>query len=136
MKSLFLSVLAIISVVALRAEPAKAKAKEAGCECELVDAYVPIAKALAADDLKAARAAAVELVKQADADGMTGIVAHAKVIARAKDLAAARAEFKPLSAEIVPLVDDDDVVVMTCPMAKADWVQAKGPTANPYYGRA
>src|SRR5205085_5252487 len=98
--------------------------------------YVPIAKALAGDDCKAAQVVAVELAKQADSHGMPGIVNGARAVAKAKDLAAARAAFKPLCTEVVPLVDYEDFVVMSCPMAQADWVQAKGPTANPYFGKA
>lgn len=104
---------------------------------ELVKAYVPVADALAGDDLVKAQSAATTLARQADADGMTTIYRPALAIAQAKDLAAARSAFKSLSHEVTPLVKDNkDFVVMHCPMADADWVQADATVRNPYFGKA
>jgi hypothetical protein len=128
-------IVAAVGLNAVRVSAADKKAAE--CSCELLTAYVPIAKALAADNLKAAQTAAVELVKQAKEDGMTGIATHADAVARAGSLVEARTAFRPLSTDVAPLAaEDDEYVVMTCPMARADWVQAKGKTENPYYGAA
>jgi hypothetical protein len=104
--------------------------------CELLSAYLPIARALAADDLPAARSAAGELAKAANTDGVTPIAQGAEAIASARDLAAARSSFKTLSREVVPLAEGaQGFVVMTCPMAKADWVQSDAKVRNPYYGK-
>jgi hypothetical protein len=105
--------------------------------CELLTAYVPMATALAADDLKTAQTAGVELAKLAEADGMTGIVARAKEFVAAPDITKARTVFKALSDDIEPLtVTEKNVTVMHCPMARASWVQPTGPVANPYYGKS
>src|SRR4051812_50133956 len=108
--------LAVMAVVGIRAETPKAKAKEPGCECELVTAYVPISKALAADDLKAAKVAAVELGKQGEGDGMKTIVEGGQSLSKGEDLSAGRAAFKPLRKEGVSLVGDYDFFVVKCPM--------------------
>ncbi len=58
------------------------------------------------------------------------------------DLKQARSAFNGLSAEFVPLAQMNyensptapTWVVMNCPMAKADWIQKKGDTKNPYLG--
>jgi hypothetical protein len=105
--------------------------------CELLTNYVPITKALAADDLKQAQLAATALSKQAVSNGMTGIVEKAKALAEAPDIAKARAALRPLTAEIEPLtITEKNVTVMYCPMARASWVQDSGPVENPYYGKA
>ncbi len=105
--------------------------------CELLTAYVPMAKALAADDLATARRASNELARLAEADGMTGIVALAREFAGAADLTGARTVFRGLSEEIEPLtVTEKKVTVMYCPMARAVWVQPTGPVENPYFGAA
>ena len=54
----------------------------------------------------------------------------------------AREAYKSLSAAFVPMAEgtyerapaDPNWVVMSCPMAKAEWIQADGTVANPYYG--
>jgi hypothetical protein len=105
--------------------------------CDLLTNYVPIAQALAADDLVAAKAAAAALSKQAVSNGMTGIVEKAKVLSEAEDIVKARAAFRPLTDEIEPLtITEKNVTVMYCPMARGTWVQDNGPVANPYYGKA
>jgi hypothetical protein len=105
--------------------------------CEFLTNYVPIAKALAADDLKSAQAAATALAKQAESTGMTGMATNAKALAAAPDIAKARAAFRPLTAEIEPLAaGEKEATVMYCPMARGTWVQDKGPVENPYYGKS
>jgi hypothetical protein len=104
--------------------------------CEIVKAYLPVADALAADDLGKAQASAATLAKQADADGMKAIYDPALALVHAADLKAARTAFKVLSAEVEPLVaGNKDYVVMHCPMARADWVQTDAKVRNPYYGK-
>ena len=105
--------------------------------CEIVKAYLPVADALAADDLARAQSAAATLAKQADSDGLKTIYQPALALVHAADLSAARQAFKTLSSEVAPLVENNkDYVVMHCPMAKADWVQTGTTVHNPYYGKA
>ncbi len=105
--------------------------------CALVKAYVPVAEALAADDLAQAQSAAATLARQAKASDMTKIYQASIPVIHAADIATARNAFKALSSEITPLVQNNkDYVVMHCPMAKADWVQTDANVRNPYYGKA
>jgi len=54
----------------------------------------------------------------------------------------ARDAYKSLSASFIPMAQsayekapsDPTWVVMSCPMAKAEWIQPDGAVANPYYG--
>jgi hypothetical protein len=103
---------------------------------DLLTSYVKIQAALAADDLKAAQSAASDLSTQAAAAKQQDVAAKATAVAKAGKIADARKEFKALSTAVEPLAEKrDDLVVMHCPMANADWVQAKGSVANPYYGK-
>jgi hypothetical protein len=105
--------------------------------CDLFQHYIPLAKALAADDLAAAKTAAAALSTQAVSNGLTGIVEKAKVLSQAEDIVKARAAFRPLTDEIEPLAAmEKNVTVMYCPMARGTWVQDTGPVENPYYGKA
>lgn len=107
-----------------------------GC-CELLQSYVPISEALAADNLPQAKTAAAALLKQAEANGLTPMVEAARTIGSADSIAAARAAFKTLSKEITPLAEGaKGFVVMNCPMAEADWVQTDNKVRNPYYGQS
>jgi hypothetical protein len=110
-------------------------AKAEAC-CELIDRYVPVSEALAADDLVKAKSASADLAKQADADGMATVAKAAHAIGDAKDISAARESFKGLSAELEPMADGVSYVVMTCPMAQADWIQTDKNVRNPYYGKS
>ena len=110
--------------------------KEETC-CQMLGAYVPVSDALAADDLDKAKDAAATLAKQADAAGLKNIYQPALALIHANDIAAARTAFRALSKEVVPLAGENkEYVVMTCPMAKADWVQADAKVRNPYYGKS
>lgn len=58
-----------------------------------------------------------------------------------QDLATLRESFKGVSANLIEIgkatglpADAPAVHVFRCPMAKADWLQTPGATANPYYG--
>ena len=124
----------LLSAGALFAAPAEPLPKY---DSELLTDYVPVVIALAADDLKTAQTAAAALSKQAEASGHIALVAPAKAVSGASNMAKARTAFKTLSDEIEPLtVMEEKVTVMYCPMAKATWVQPNGPVANPYYGKS
>jgi hypothetical protein len=104
---------------------------------DLLGSYVKISSALAADDLKAAKTAAGEFSAQANTANKADLATRSAAIAKAENIADARKEFVALSTAVEPLAaGKTNYVVMHCPMADADWVQAKGTTANPYYGKA
>jgi len=111
-----------------------ASCAEAG---DVLAAYLPISTALAADNLGSAKAAAAVLARDGSTEKQGKLVKAAQILAQAPDLAAARAAFKSLSAEVSPLANcTKGYVVMTCPMVHADWVQAAGAVHNPYFGKA
>jgi Cu(I)/Ag(I) efflux system membrane fusion protein len=126
---------------------------------KLLAAYFQLQRALASDQLEAARTAAAKLRAaagaQADIDPArtadsewSSIVARVKAesdaIARAPDIAAARKHFEPLSLSLVRSVHTFGVPGETalhlyhCPMAfnnrGADWLQDKSGLLNPYFG--
>lgn len=114
---------------------AKTAGKADAC-CELIDKYTPVSEALAADDLAKGKTAAASLAQQADTDGMATIAKAAHAIAGAKNISAARESLKGLSAELAPMADGSSYIVMTCPMAQADWIQTDKNVRNPYYGKS
>lgn len=98
-------------------------------------AYVAAQEALAADDLDRARQALQGWV-QSTSPTLKPLVEKA---AAAADLAAVRAAFKPLSAEVMKGQIPEGYVVAYCPMADgekgAHWVQKdQAQIANPYFG--
>ncbi len=102
----------------------------------VLDQYTELSGALASDNLEAAKTAAATLRKTVAGDEPEMAEAAEKVVA-SDSLKTARAAFKPLSVEAVKLAEgQDDYFIMTCPMAKADWVQKERQIANPYYGAA
>jgi hypothetical protein len=104
---------------------------------EILASYVKVSSALAADDLASAKTAASALAEHAGMSDSKDIAAKAGAVAKAADIEAARGAFKGLSVAIEPLASGQrDLVVMYCPMADSDWVQAKGQTQNPYFGKA
>ena len=97
-----------------------------------IPAYVEVQVALAADDYDQAKTALGNLLTVSDA--MTGPLIRSA--AKADDIAAMRARFKPLSeylaAQELPL----GYAKAYCPMydGGSSWVQADGPVRNPYFG--
>lgn len=130
---------------AIVADTPKAKALVEG-----LNGYAAMRKALAADDLTAAKAAAPAAAtklaamkaehadKTADIDAM---VAAANKVAGATDIATARMVFGELSRTLIGLVAADKgvaggVVCYRCPMAKTyqKWLQLGDEMGNPYWG--
>ena len=109
----------------LRADPA------------VLSTYVAAQVALAEDDLSGAKRA---LARLARAVGEPAVSRLADRGARAPDLPAMRAAFKPLSEALVRLPWPPEYQAMYCPMfdgnSGATWVQRAGPVTNPYYGQA
>lgn len=105
-------------------------------KAEVLSSYVKVSASLAADDLASAKAAAAGVAEHAGMADNKDLAAKANAVAKAADINAARDAFKSLSAAVEPLAKGEkDYVVMHCPMA-GDWVQTKGPTRNPYMGKA
>ena len=103
---------------------------------DLVAGCAKISAALAADDFATAKTAAKTFAEQATAADKKKLAEQATLVAKAKDIQGARDSFKALSTSVEPLAaGENDYVVMNCPMAAADWVQAKGAVQNPYYGK-
>jgi hypothetical protein len=105
-------------------------------ECAgLVSTYEKVSIALAADDLAAAQAAAVNLACCLKCEEHPALAAKVKTFGKSTSLADARAAFKDISAAMIPLCEQaGDCFIMTCPMAGADWVQTSATIANPYFG--
>lgn len=125
--------------------PARAAEHHGHGSGSLLENYVAIQKALAADSTAhvAHRAGAIE--KLAAAHKVHGLpheaAAQAKKLAAAKDLKAMREAFKPLSKTVAGYLakhPDKSGKYRTahCMMAKADWVQTGTEIANPYYGKS
>lgn len=106
-------------------------------KAELLSAYVQTSDALASDDFAAAKSAAGILVDKAGNADQPVIAKQAGAVANAVDISAARKAFKPLSVTIESLaVGEKGYTIMTCSMAKADWVQTSAEVKNPYLGQA
>jgi Protein of unknown function (DUF3347) len=108
------------------------------------DHYLKIEKALANDSLNGVDEQAGAIAKAVRNDPMKMLPAkvaqQADKLGAAKDLKAARAAFKPLSASLIKYLGDhnakDAYVQVYCPMAKASWLQADRKVKNPYLGKA
>ena len=102
---------------------------------ETLTAYESVSKALLADDLAAAQAAAGNLASAADAD--SALAKHATALQKSTSLESARDHFKAVSDEAIKLAEGKDGYhVMTCPMVEGgDWLQTSEKVANPYMGK-
>lgn len=104
---------------------------------EILSSYVKVSAALAADDLAAAKTAAATVAEHAGMSDNKDIATKASAVAKASKIADARDAYRTLSIAVEPLAaGQKDYVVMYCPMAQSDWVQMKGKTQNPYYGKS
>lgn len=133
--SLRFPVIAIFLLGVLRLGAADMKSESMATE--ILAASAKVSAALAADDLPTAKSAAAELAEHADMAKNTSLASKANALAKAERIADARKELVGLTAAVEPLAQGrKDYVVMHCPMAGADWVQAKGKTQNPYYAKS
>lgn len=100
----------------------------------LLQNYVRAQEALASDNLAAAVLAFDSLALESD--GKMRDIANRS--SSATDLREARSLFKSLSEYFVGKPLPDGYIVVHCPVADggqgADWVQKRGPIANPYLG--
>jgi Cu(I)/Ag(I) efflux system membrane fusion protein len=120
------------------------KAILAKSEQTVFDNYLKVHGSLAQDSLEGVAGAATAMVKAilAEPKPMLSpkVVAQADALAKAQDLGAARAAFKPLSESLIQHLKDQNVPPGTyhevyCPMAKAAWLQTEPTIANPYMGK-
>ena len=108
--------------------------------------YIDIQTALAKDSLAGVSENATALAKAIQGDPMKmlppEVARQAANLARAKDLASARAALKPLSNSLIGYLAQKKVTPgpyyqAYCPMAKASWLQADRTLINnPYMGKS
>ncbi len=131
MKKLLLTVCSIF-VLALSA---KAIDTDASIKA-VVTPYIQIHDALAKDSLDGVSTYAMQLSKAASAKLFPAeLKAEADALAAAKDLDSARAAFKPLSATLIKLVEQNHYTGCAkayCPMVKAYWLQSGNTVSNPF----
>jgi len=107
------------------------------------DHYLIIQASLADDSMEGVAANAEAIAKAVQDDSMKmlplAVAQEADTLAKAKDLAAARQAFKPLSVSLIKYLADhhakDAYVEVYCPMAKASWLQTGKNVRNPYLGQ-
>lgn len=138
-------ILGTVLALALAATVVVAEAPRSATET-LVEAYVPMQEALAADSAKtlkeqaaklATAAAAAAEAAEGDKAAFEAVAAAAKGMT-ATEIGALRGQFKALSAALAKLIERqavDGLGIYFCPMADAYWVQKQGDVANPYYGK-
>ena len=106
--------------------------------------YFKAQAALAKDSAGDVRAAALEMLKAVQGDSKPAfspeLAAQVEAFAQAKDLAAARTAFKPVSESLIKYLNDNHIAQTAfhqayCPMAKARWLQTDSTIANPYFGK-
>jgi hypothetical protein len=109
------------------------------------DGYTQIQAALAGDSLEGVATSAQAIAKSVKEDKANTFAAtieqQAEAVVKAKDLAAAREAFKPLSESLIKFAAKDTAVSSLyrqayCPMAKAGWLQTGTSVSNPYMGKA
>jgi hypothetical protein len=117
----------------------------------IVKSYLAVQQLLAkdkfegvTDELGKIRSAATALSESNDAkvkEQAKAIEKHSDV--KVKDIKAARELFKPLSTDVIALAQlmppaagvVPELYEATCPMAKANWLQASKDITNPYMGK-
>jgi Cu(I)/Ag(I) efflux system membrane fusion protein len=107
------------------------------------DHYLKIQTALAGDSLTGVAENAQDIAAAVHGDAKTlpaAVGTDAEAIAKAKDLKAARAAFKPLSDALIQYLADHHAkgayVKVYCPMAEASWLQSDKKVNNPYMGKS
>ena len=109
----------------------------------VVQSYLEIQAALAADRFDDVKGPARNLASQAAALGKDGaeLAKASTAFAAAANLEAARTAFGPLSDAVIARVKADGsadlaagLKVGFCPMARKSWLQREEQVRNPYYG--
>ncbi len=129
--TIYLVILAFLTLApvnrSLATEPNRAAERSplTPSQAKFLSSYESVRAALASDNLKAAKAAALELPPSAPAG----------LLAKADSLNLARMAFKKLSDEAQSLVRGrSGYYVAHCPMVDSDWVQTTKVISNPYLG--
>lgn len=111
----------------------------------VLERYSKIEAALASDSLNGVPEAAQAIFRLVAGDEMkmlpAEVATQADAVAKAKDLAAVREAFKPLSTSLIQYLQWEKVQTgryyeAYCPMAKASWLQTDKAIKNPYYGKS
>jgi hypothetical protein len=127
------------------AQATTATSKLAQPVATVFDGYIQIQTALAGDSLEGITTSAQAIAKSVKEDKANTFSAtigqQAEAVAKAKDLAAAREAFKPLSESLIKFATKDTAASSLyrqayCPMAKASWLQTGTSVSNPYMGKA
>lgn len=107
--------------------------------------YLAVQASLAGDSLETISTSASAVAQAARNDTAktlpVEVAVQAEALAKAKDLAAARKAFRPLSESLIRYAKSGNIPAGTlyevyCPMAKAGWLQADKAVRNPYFGQA
>jgi hypothetical protein len=108
----------------------------------LIDPYLQVQVALSADQFEGVAKHGVAIEKAASSLGAdaAAIVAGAKKLAAAQDIAAARTAFGEISSALTEYAEKTtsgfgpDVRVAYCPMVNKPWLTKDKTIRNPYYG--
>jgi hypothetical protein len=109
----------------------------------VLDYYLKIQAALVTDSLIGVDENASAIAKAVRGDDKKtlspDVATQAETLAKAANLQAARAAFKPLSDSLIKYLADHKAGVGTyheayCPMARASWLQTEKDIKNPYMG--
>lgn len=131
----------------LEAEPSKTDMPEVEIAGELapqlIEAYLAMQSALAADELQSAQNQAEAMMKLTGHDGALPMLLHEMLAADSLDRFR-KPHFERLSNAMIAAVRENpkafegEWLVMHCPMVYgdrgADWLQAEEPLQNPYFG--
>jgi hypothetical protein len=110
----------------------------------LLDAYLQIQAALAADTSDGVATQAATIVTAAASLGAEAerLATAAKKLEAAKDIGAARTAFGEVSEALIAYAEKSksslgaDVNIAFCPMANKPWLQKEKAIRNPYYGKS
>jgi hypothetical protein len=139
--TLFAAALVLLCNTAVRAADGAALGETAK---SVLDHYLKIQTQLTKDSIKGLDAQAAAIAKAVRNDETKTlapeVAKEADTLAKAKDLAAAREAFKPLSASLIKYLADNKTGKGVyhqayCPMANASWLQTGKDIRNPYMGK-
>lgn len=149
MKTLFTLAIAVVTLLLINrasAQTSETPAQPSGAAATVFDYYFKIQKALSEDSLEnvAVSAGAIaEIIRKDTSSGFpVQIIGHAQMLAKAKDVAAARTPFKALSGYLIQYAKGSNAVAGTyhevhCPMANVNWLQNDDKTVrNPFLGKS
>jgi Cu(I)/Ag(I) efflux system membrane fusion protein len=141
-----IALVALMLVAQVSAAELRAANRELRSEAltAVVGSYLEIQAQLAADKFDGIKPPSAAIAAKAGALGKEGaaIAKAAKAVEGAKDIAAAREAFGPLSDAVIAAARAEgfkelkDVKVAFCPMVKKSWLQKGEEMRNPYYGAA